>query len=192
MAPTLALTYEQGMGYSTLLSLVISAVALAWNMLFNGLFEEWERRQPSRHRNWQRRLLHSLGFEGGLTLILTPVIGAWLGISLWFKVTRVNQTQYVANACPTEHRRANASFFKLFANIGHHRPSSLHRCLEYFFSHPELIRPVLQLPSFGNVDAVPVLRPAVAQVICHCRVPYVRPGIARRHGVDNWEALSAQ
>ncbi len=83
VAPALALTYGQGMGYSTLLSLVISAVALAWNMLFNGLFEWWERRQPSRHRNWQRRLLHSLGFEGGLTLILTPVIGAWLGISLW-------------------------------------------------------------------------------------------------------------
>ncbi|SCW52444.1 MULTISPECIES: PACE efflux transporter [unclassified Pseudomonas] len=83
VAPALALTYEQGMGYSTLLSLVISAVALAWNMLFNGLFEWWERRQPSRHRNWKRRLIHSLGFEGGLTLILTPVIGAWLGISLW-------------------------------------------------------------------------------------------------------------
>lgn len=83
VAPALALTYEQGMGYSTLLSLVISAVALAWNMLFNGLFEWWERRQPSRHRSWKRRLIHSLGFEGGLTLILTPVIGAWLGISLW-------------------------------------------------------------------------------------------------------------
>ncbi|MCM2461118.1 PACE efflux transporter [Pseudomonas sp. CG7] len=83
VAPALALTYKQGMGYSTLLSLVISAVALVWNMLFNGLFEGWERRQPSRHRNWQRRLLHSLGFEGGLTLILTPVISAWLGISLW-------------------------------------------------------------------------------------------------------------
>ncbi|SFW49669.1 MULTISPECIES: PACE efflux transporter [Pseudomonas] len=83
VAPALALTYEQEMGYSTLLSLVISAVALTWNMLFNGLFEWWERRQPSRRRNWKRRLLHSLGFEGGLTLILTPVIGAWLGISLW-------------------------------------------------------------------------------------------------------------
>lgn len=83
VAPALALTYEQGMGYSTLLSLVISTVALVWNMLFNGLFEWWERRQSNRHRNWRRRLLHSLGFEGGLTLILTPVIGAWLGISLW-------------------------------------------------------------------------------------------------------------
>jgi uncharacterized membrane protein len=83
VAPALALIYGQGMGYSTLLSLVISAVALAWNMLFNGLFEWWERRQRDRQRNWRRRLLHSLGFEGGLTLILTPVIAAWLGIGLW-------------------------------------------------------------------------------------------------------------
>ncbi|WP_260961770.1 PACE efflux transporter [Pseudomonas citri] len=83
VAPALALTYGQGLVYSTQLSLVISAVALAWNMLFNGLFEWWERRQCCRQRNWRRRLLHSLGFEGGLTLILTPVVGAWLGIGLW-------------------------------------------------------------------------------------------------------------
>lgn len=82
VAPALALIYGQGMGYSTLLSLLISAVAMAWNMLFNSLFEFWERRQPSRQRTWQRRLLHSLGFEGGLTLMLTPVIAGWLGISL--------------------------------------------------------------------------------------------------------------
>ncbi len=109
VAPALALTYEQGMGYSTLLSLVISAVALAWNMLFNGLFEWWERRQPSRQRNWQRRLLHSLGFEGGLTLILTPVIGAWLGISLWLAlVTNLGLfvffffTRWFFNGCSIE------------------------------------------------------------------------------------------
>ncbi|CAH0205082.1 PACE efflux transporter [Pseudomonas mediterranea] len=83
VAPALALTYDQGLVYSTQLSLVISAVALGWNMLFNGLFEWWECRQYRRHRSWRRRLLHSLGFEGGLTLILTPVIGAWLSISLW-------------------------------------------------------------------------------------------------------------
>lgn len=83
VAPALALIYGQGMGYSTLLSLLISAVALAWNMLFNSLFEYWERRQRNRQRTWQRRLLHSIGFEGGLTLILAPVIAGWLGIGLW-------------------------------------------------------------------------------------------------------------
>jgi uncharacterized membrane protein len=83
VAPAMALIYQQSMGYSTLLSLLISFVALAWNMLFNGLFEAWERRQHNRQRNWRRRLLHSLGFEGGLTLILTPVLAAWLDISLW-------------------------------------------------------------------------------------------------------------
>jgi uncharacterized membrane protein len=83
VAPALALVYGQGMGYSTLLSLLISAVALAWNMLFNTLFEYWERRQPNRQRTWQRRMLHAIGFEGGLTLMLTPVIAVWLGIGLW-------------------------------------------------------------------------------------------------------------
>jgi uncharacterized membrane protein len=82
VAPALALVYGQGMGYSTLLSLLISAVALAWNMLFNTLFEYWERRQPNRQRTWQRRMLHATGFEGGLTLMLTPVIAGWLGIGL--------------------------------------------------------------------------------------------------------------
>lgn len=83
VAPALALVYGQGMGYSTLLSLLISAVALAWNMLFNTLFEYWERRRLNRQRTVQRRLLHALGFEGGLTLMLTPVLAGWLGISMW-------------------------------------------------------------------------------------------------------------
>ncbi|UVJ46089.1 PACE efflux transporter [Pseudomonas sp. LS1212] len=80
VAPVLAMVYGQGMAYSTALSLVISAVALSWNMLFNLGFERWEARQASRTRTLRRRLLHSLGFEGGLTLILVPLIAAWLNI----------------------------------------------------------------------------------------------------------------
>lgn len=54
---------------------------MLWNLLFNIGFERWERHQARRARTWQRRLLHALGFEGGLTLILLPVIAGWLGIS---------------------------------------------------------------------------------------------------------------
>lgn len=82
VAPALQLVYEQGAGHSLALSLIISAVALGWSMLFNAGFEYWEARQRLRARTWQRRLLHALGFEGGLTLILLPVISAWLNISL--------------------------------------------------------------------------------------------------------------
>jgi len=34
-------------------------------------------------RSPRRRLVHSLGFEGGLALILMPVMAYWLDISLW-------------------------------------------------------------------------------------------------------------
>jgi uncharacterized membrane protein len=61
----------------------MSASALAWNMIFNALFERWEARQPQRQRTLSRRLLHSLGFEGGLTLMLLPLIAWWLSISWW-------------------------------------------------------------------------------------------------------------
>jgi uncharacterized membrane protein len=83
ITPILDLLYAQGMVYSGLLSILMSASALAWNMIFNALFERWEARQPQRQRTLSRRLLHSLGFEGGLTLMLLPLIAWWLSISWW-------------------------------------------------------------------------------------------------------------
>lgn len=83
ITPILALLYDQGVVYSGLLSVLMSATALVWNMLFNALFEKWEARQPQRRRTLTRRLLHSLGFEGGLTVMLLPLIAGWLNISWW-------------------------------------------------------------------------------------------------------------
>ncbi len=83
ITPILALLYDQGMAYSGLLSVLMSTAALVWNMIFNALFEKWEARQPQRRRTLTRRLLHSLGFEGGLTVLLLPLIAGWLSISWW-------------------------------------------------------------------------------------------------------------
>ncbi|MBA1288594.1 PACE efflux transporter [Pseudomonas japonica] len=82
VAPALALLFGQGMGHSTVLSIVISTVALGWNMLFNHLFEGFERRRGWHARTPFRRLLHAVGFEGGLTAILTPVMAYGLGVDL--------------------------------------------------------------------------------------------------------------
>lgn len=82
VAPALSLAFDQGMGHSTALSVVISLVALGWNMLFNQGFEAFERRRGWRTRTPLRRLLHAVGFEGGLTAILTPVMAYGLGVSL--------------------------------------------------------------------------------------------------------------
>jgi uncharacterized membrane protein len=57
---------------------VLSAVALCWNYVFNAAFEWWESRQAVKGRSLVRRVVHGAGFEGGLTLILVPVMAWWL------------------------------------------------------------------------------------------------------------------
>lgn len=83
LSPSLSWVYDESLVSSGALSILLSASALLWNMVYNWGFEYWEARQQQRARTWQRRLLHSLGFEGGLTLMLLPLIAAWLEISWW-------------------------------------------------------------------------------------------------------------
>jgi len=44
---------------------------------------KWEARQTTRGRSLKRRSAHALLFEGGLVLFLVPIMGWWLGVSLW-------------------------------------------------------------------------------------------------------------
>jgi uncharacterized membrane protein len=81
VSPVIAFAFDESMVYSSTLALLLSLVALSWNMLFNSLFEYWEARQKRRTRTLGRRLLHSLGFEGGLALMLVPLMAWWLDIS---------------------------------------------------------------------------------------------------------------
>lgn len=83
VAPVIALAFDKDLVHSGTLALLLSLLALSWNMLFNSLFEYWEARQQQRTRTLGRRLLHALGFEGGLTLMLVPVMAWWLEIGWW-------------------------------------------------------------------------------------------------------------
>lgn len=83
LSPSIALVYDDGLAHAGALSVMLSVSALIWNVLFNYVFEYWEARQPSRERTFGRRLLHSLGFEGGLVLLLVPLVAWWLDISWW-------------------------------------------------------------------------------------------------------------
>lgn len=83
LSPSLAWAYDESLANSGALSVMLSVTALLWNVLYNWAFEHWEARQPKRDRTWRRRLLHSLGFEGGLTLMLLPLVAGWLSISWW-------------------------------------------------------------------------------------------------------------
>lgn len=64
------------------LAVVSSTIAMIWNYLWTTAFEAWEKRQESRTRTLARRIVHSIGFEGGLALWLLPATAWLLKVSL--------------------------------------------------------------------------------------------------------------
>ncbi|MFV0679865.1 PACE efflux transporter [Ottowia sp.] len=73
----------QGAAHSGVISVVCSVIAVVWNVVFNHGFERWESRQPVRGRSVARRVAHAIGFEGGLALMLVPLLAWWFSVSLW-------------------------------------------------------------------------------------------------------------
>lgn len=66
---------------SGVLTLVSSAVAMAWNYLFNLLFDIAQQHFGFK-KGFAVRTLHALLFEAGLLLILIPFAAWWLQVSL--------------------------------------------------------------------------------------------------------------
>lgn len=83
VGPVLSFAFDKPPSSTMALAVILSTIALTWNYLFNGMFEKWESRQQVRGRSFARRLAHGVGFEGGLTVILVPVMSLWLDISPW-------------------------------------------------------------------------------------------------------------
>lgn len=81
VGPVLSVIFDEPPTSAIGLAVVLSSIALAWNYLFNTIFEYWESRQSVRGRTFTRRLAHGIGFEGGLTVILVPVMALWLNTS---------------------------------------------------------------------------------------------------------------
>lgn len=64
------------------LTLMISLIAMGWNMLFNLLFDRAQRRIGF-ERTLTVRAIHSVMFETGLLLAIVPLAAWWLDIGLW-------------------------------------------------------------------------------------------------------------
>ncbi|ESW60031.1 MAG: membrane protein [Rhodobacter sp. CACIA14H1] len=67
---------------SFVFSVLASTVAMLWNLMFNALFESWERRQTVRGRSFARRAAHALLFEAGLVCLLLPLTAWWFAVPL--------------------------------------------------------------------------------------------------------------
>jgi uncharacterized membrane protein len=70
-------------GSSAVVGVVSSVVALLWNMLFNTMFEWWERRSGHTGRPFWVRLVHTFLFEAGLVVVLVPAVALILQVDLW-------------------------------------------------------------------------------------------------------------
>ncbi len=81
VGPVLSVAFDKPAASTIGLAVVLSSVALVWNYVFNAMFERWESRQSVKGRSFARRLAHGIGFEGGLTVLLIPVMSFWLNIS---------------------------------------------------------------------------------------------------------------
>ena len=68
---------------SGIMAVAASVIAICWNLSFNYLFELWEVRQSVKGRSVLRRVVHAIGFEGGIAAMLIPLMAWWFGISLW-------------------------------------------------------------------------------------------------------------
>jgi uncharacterized membrane protein len=81
VGPVLGWAFDKPQTSTLLLAVVLSSIALCWNYVFNALFEKWESRQLVKGRSFARRLAYGAGFEGGLTVLLVPVMAYWLDTS---------------------------------------------------------------------------------------------------------------
>jgi uncharacterized membrane protein len=65
------------------LAVAASAVAIIWNLVFNSLFERWETSRKQQGRSLGVRIVHAIGFEGGLLVFLIPLVAWWYDVSFW-------------------------------------------------------------------------------------------------------------
>lgn len=59
-----------------------SVLAIIWNLIWNTFFEFLEKRFKWKGRSVGVRVVHAIGFEGGLSIICIPFLSWWLGIPL--------------------------------------------------------------------------------------------------------------
>ena len=81
-APLGAWLLDYPLAHMGLLTLMISLVAMSWNMLFNALFDRAQRRMGFKRSLWVRAV-HTLLFEIGLLLAVVSLAAWWLSIGLW-------------------------------------------------------------------------------------------------------------
>lgn len=81
IAMILSFIFEMPLEVTGTLGIIMAVMSMFWNMLFNYYFEKIES-----YYQWQRtisvRILHAIGFEGGLMFMTFPIVAYMMNLGL--------------------------------------------------------------------------------------------------------------
>ncbi|WLS77958.1 multidrug/biocide efflux PACE transporter [Erwinia pyri] len=81
VSPLAAWIMEKPLFQMGALAIMLSTVAMVWNMLYNAGFDRLV--PPGMKRGLKLRILHAVGFEGGFIGIGLPIAAWMLGTGVW-------------------------------------------------------------------------------------------------------------
>ena len=82
IALALSFIFELPLEVTGVLGIFMAVTSVIWNMVFNHYFEKFEAKQQLK-RTVRVRILHAIGFEGGLMLATIPMVAYAMNMSLW-------------------------------------------------------------------------------------------------------------
>jgi len=81
IAIALSFIFKMPMEVTGTLGIAMAVTSVIWNMIFNHFFEKFEAKRKLK-RTVGVRILHAIGFEGGLMLATIPMVAYALNMSL--------------------------------------------------------------------------------------------------------------
>ena len=81
IAIALSFIFEVPMEITGTLGIAMAVTSVIWNMIFNHFFEKYEKKHQLK-RTVPVRIMHAIGFEGGLMLATIPMVAYALNMSL--------------------------------------------------------------------------------------------------------------
>ena len=82
IAIALSMIFKMPLEVTGTLGIAMAVTSVIWNMVFNHFFEKFEAKHQLK-RTVKIRILHAIGFEGGLMLATIPMVAYALQMSIW-------------------------------------------------------------------------------------------------------------
>ncbi|MGX5698033.1 chlorhexidine efflux PACE transporter AceI [Acinetobacter kookii] len=82
IAIALSFIFDMPMEVTGTLGIAMAVTSVIWNMVFNYFFEKFEAKRQLK-RTVGVRILHAIGFEGGLMLATIPMVAYSLDMPIW-------------------------------------------------------------------------------------------------------------